>query len=185
MTDTSLDSIILDAGHGLGSPKGWGNYREWVGNRKFARSLEIYLAGHNAVDMINSCPVDISLKDRVEFANMFPKSIYISIHSNGSANHDARGHVVFYYEGSRKSKMLAQCISDELTRMSGIPSRGIKATRRLFVLNKTKSPAVLVERFFHDNDEDLELGNSPREIDTQACAVSQGILNYKRLVGDL
>lgn len=185
MADVRLDSVILDSGHGLGSPKGWKYYLEWIGNRKFVRALEIYLVGHNPVDMINNSPVDISLGDRVNFANMFPKSIYVSVHSNGSRRHDARGHVVFYYEGSRKSKLLAQCISDELTRMSGIPSRGIKGSRTLFVLNKTKSPAVLIERFFHDNTEDLELGNSPREIDVQACAVSQGIAEYKRLVGAL
>lgn len=178
-------TINIDAGHGSttrGKRSPDGSYLEWFGNRKFARALDTYLADTDRLvnNIVGNSPVAIPLKARTEYANAQPRSLFISVHSNASTNKGwgkARGHVVFYYEGSKNGKRLAQCISDRLGKDERIPNRGIKATRKLYVLNKTKSPAVLIERFFHDNKDDLELGQLL--FDVQADAVADGIRDFE------
>lgn len=178
-------TINIDAGHGSttrGKRSPDGTYFEWIGNREFASALNIFLteSGRTVNNIVGTSPVAIPLKSRTEYANAQPRSLFVSVHSNASTNKGwgkARGHVVFYYEGSKNGKRLAQCISDRLGKDDRIPNRGIKATRKLYVLNKTKSPAVLIERFFHDNKEDLELGQEM--VHNQSKAVANGIRDFE------
>lgn len=184
-------TINIDAGHGRftrGKRSPDGSYLEWEGNRKFARALEIYMtdAGREVNNIMGNCEIAVGLKQRAEFCNKIPHSLYIAGHSNASTNSGwgkARGHVVWYYKGSKNGERLARCISARLAQVKTpdgrfIPNRGIKGGRRLYMTNKTDAPAVIVERFFHDNKEDLELGMLL--VDPQAAATAAGVRDFER-----
>jgi len=190
---TKIKYVIASAGHGgvlknlkavtSGKRSPDGKYIEGENNRKFVRALDIYLSDKNCVllqDLVGNCPMQISLKDRVKTANMFDSenSIFLDIHSNAMSNKwtEHNGCTVFYYKWSKNGKRLAQCISDRLSGVGGIKSRGIKASLKFYVLRKTKMPSVIIERFFHTNKSDLKKGI--KHIDDQASAVAHGVKDY-------
>jgi N-acetylmuramoyl-L-alanine amidase len=185
-------TIIISAGHdrftsGKRSPDG--KYLEYAGNRKFARAFEIFCAGYcQCVDLVGNSNLIVSLKARVQSANLLGTkldSVFIAIHSNAVFNWwtKHRGFTIFYSKWSKKSKLLAECIEKEVAKKTSIKSRGIKGVLWMYVLNKTKMPAILFERGMHTNKLDLAL--MEKEMDLQASGVIEGIKLYDILKGDL
>ena len=122
-----------------------------------------------------------SLTARVREANSWPADIFISLHTNASANPSANGIETLVY--SRENTVafdLAVDILEELALVTGLRSRGVIERPGLYVLKKTKMPAVLVEMGFITNPEDAELmANSPGLF---ARGIYRGILKYYGLL---
>lgn len=101
-----------------------------------------------------------------------------SIHLNSGRN-DYHGDTktggveVIIYDDSMKK--VAERICANIAMELGIRNRGVKYDKGLFVLKKTKSPALLIECCFVDDADDAKAWNTKR----CAKAIAEGILNKK------
>ena len=99
-----------------------------------------------------------SLRARVAQANAYGADLFISIHTNASENPAATGtEALVYSESSTVAKAVAEEILIALHRLTGLRNRGIVYRPGLYILRKTKMPAVLVELGFISNPVDAAL----------------------------
>lgn len=133
--------------------------------------------GHTVYD----CTVDNGtsqndvLNKIVAKCNTHPVDLDISIHFNSGANDKKGNHVttgteVFVYSSTSEAKLYAQNIAAAISAL-GFKNRGVKYSTALYVLKKTKSPALLIECCFVDDKDDAMLYNS----DKMAAAIVKGI----------
>lgn len=122
-----------------------------------------------------------SLVERVDQANAWDADVFISLHNNASENPRATGNEALVYSpASSVSIALGESILEELTLTTGLRNRGIVYRPGLYVLKKTKMPAVLVEMGFISNPDDADLlANSPYLFST---GIYRGILKYYGLL---
>lgn len=111
----------------------------------------------NLVNIVNKC-------------NAHSVDLDISIHFNASNGAGHGVEVLVYSDGSR-AKPYAQNICNSIASL-GFTNRGVKIRTNLYVLRKTKSPSLLVECCFCDNQGDAKLYNA----ETMADAIVKGIL---------
>ncbi|SDL78103.1 N-acetylmuramoyl-L-alanine amidase family protein [Halarsenatibacter silvermanii] len=154
--------IAIDPGHGGGDAGAVGKRTEEkklnleLGAELFSRLLSL---GHDPL-LLRSGDYNMKLSKRVKNAGDWSADLFISLHHNGFHCGSARGCETFFYPGSKKGEKLAEEIQTGLIRLWGMPDRGIKKSKRLYVLRKTAMPAVLVEPLFVTNscDEEILLG---------------------------
>lgn len=100
-----------------------------------------------------------------EINNLNP-DLVISLHCN-AYNTKASGSETLFYHKSSTSLGIAGLINNNISKALGLKNRGIKAKtsedRGGYLLRNTKAPCVIVEPFFIDNDNDLELVLGKRE----------------------
>lgn len=116
----------------------------------------------NLVAIVNKC-------------NQHKVDLDISIHFNSGAkdkkgNKKTTGVEVFVYTFSTKARKQAKTICNEIAKL-GFKNRGVKNSASLYVLRKTKSPALLIECCFVDDKDDADLYNA----DKMAKAIVKGI----------
>lgn len=118
-----------------------------------------------------------SISERVKAANAWGADAFISLHANAALNSRASGsEALVYGETATAAVALATDILEKLTLVTGLPDRGIVYRPGLYVLRKTKMPAVVVEMGFISNPYDAELmGYSPNLF---AIGIYRGILGY-------
>jgi len=97
------------------------------------------------------------LKKIVEMCNKNSVDLDISIHLNAGGG---TGTEVYYYSSDTKSK--AAAISAAIAKALGIKDRGAKQSSNLYVLNNTKSKAILIECCFVDNKTDQAAWNATK-----------------------
>jgi len=114
----------------------------------------------------------VSLKRRVSMANSWPANAFVAIHCNASDAEEPHGVEVLYYPGSKRGKKLAKEI-EEAVKITMGSSRGLKERPDLYVLHRTRMPAVLVECGFMTNPQDLAILTS--EYQALALAILSGI----------
>lgn len=121
-----------------------------------------------------------SLKIRVLEANSFDADYFISLHANASSNAAATGSEVLVFTEPSIAAQLGRDILIWLNRITGLKNRGIVKRPGLYVLRKTKMPAVLVEMGFITNANDANLMSySPGLF---AEGIYRGILQYTGLL---
>jgi N-acetylmuramoyl-L-alanine amidase len=161
-------TILLDAGHGgvidgqyqtsgKRSPiweDGSVLYEGEFNRAVKARLKEmLQLKGIKYVD-INPQDTDLDLSERVAVANTYDNSLYVSIHANAGGG---KGCEVFTSENcSANSTRMAECLQSQYApHFYGERWRGIKK-RDFYVVKHTKMPAVLVECFFMDTEQECK-----------------------------
>lgn len=114
-----------------------------------------------------------------EAANNWEADIFVSIHCNSAEAEEARGVETFAYalDGEAGEK-LAICIQDQIVDALGMLDRGVKANPKLFVLQYTAMPAVLVEIGFISNEGDEDLLQTCQ--DDFARAIARGVTDYEQ-----
>lgn len=161
--------IAIDAGHYKGTPGRRclaaldpAQTGEWELNRRVADKLEELLAGYDCqVLRVDDRTGDklIDLGDRVAAANGWPADVYLSIHHNaGIKGGSGGGCVVYTAPGCQaKSKALQRAAYGAVVSRTGLV--GNRATpmmeRGLYVLRRTKMPAILIECGFMDSKADV------------------------------
>ena len=157
--------IAIDAGHYKGTlgrrclaaldPS---ETREWELNRRVADKLEALLAVYDCqVLRVDDKTGDrlIDLGDRVAAANGWPADVYLSIHHNAGIRGGSGGGCVVYTapDCQAKSKALQRAAYGAVVSRTGLV--GNRATpmaeSRLYVLQRTKMPAILIECGFMDS----------------------------------
>lgn len=117
-----------------------------------------------------------SLARRVGEANAWGADYFISLHTNASANPSAGGSEALVYRMGSASARLASSILEQLNLSTGLRNRGVIARPGLYVLRKTRMPAVLVELGFITNPAEADLmANSPRLF---AGGIANGIIDF-------
>lgn len=118
-----------------------------------------------------------SLTARVREANSWGADIFLSLHTNASANESATGsEALIYSYTSDVAYGLAEDILEELTLITGLRNRGVIERPGLYVLRRTNMPAVLVEMGFISNSYDAYLMAYSPELFAQG--IYRGILKY-------
>lgn len=128
--------------------------------------------GHTVYDCTddNGKNQNSNLKAIVNKCNDHKVDLDVSIHLNAGGG---TGTEVYVYSDNSKAKDEAERIVKNISNTLGIRNRGVKTSTKLFVLRKTKSPALLVECCFVDNAIDKVKWNA----DKCAKAIVEGILN--------
>ena len=121
-----------------------------------------------------------SLRIRVDEANNFGADYFISLHTNASNNTSASGSEALVYSSPSVASELGEDILVWLNRLTGLRNRGIVNRPGLYVLRKTKMPAVLVEMGFISNPQDARLMNNSPELFAEG--IYNGILQYTGLL---
>ena len=121
-----------------------------------------------------------SLRARVDDANLWGADYFISLHTNASDIASASGSEAFAYARNTPAFMLGENILYWLNQITGLQNRGMKVRPSLYVLKKTKMPAVLVELGFISNYYDAMLMSTQPELFAQG--VYYGILDYLGLL---
>jgi len=117
-----------------------------------------------------------SLAARVNDANAWGADLFISLHTNASSIPTATGSEAFVFRRNTDAEALAANILEQLRFATGLPTRGVFARPGLYVLRKTRMPAVLVELGFISNPVDAELmAYSPQLF---AAGIVNGVRTY-------
>ena len=202
--DKTNYNIILDCGHG--GVDSLGKYTtapakmftfsngevayEGKLNREIGKRVGDYLTELGYCPLYTVAPSDskdVSLKNRVTFANKFNSSntIFISFHSNASDSHTARGFEIWTSIGETRSDIIATYIGEEITSefselkfRSDYTDKDIDKESNFYVLKYTNCPSVLLENLFFDNYDDYKLLCSESFQKRLSWRITQGIIRY-------
>ena len=153
----------IDIGHNCPPDTGAVNGYEDSLNKELGNRVALGLASLGneiiVVNPKNRCrSVNDSLRMRCDLANSAKVDRYISFHHN-AFNGKAHGCEIFY--ASNAGLKMAAPVLDEICKLkSGDKQffrRGHKKTSQMQVLNLTNAPAILIETFFCDNPNDIEI----------------------------
>lgn len=189
-------TVLIDNGHGVETPgkrSPDGRLREYAYTREIANRVidRLHAAGIDARRIVPE-ETDIPLAERVRRANREHaargnRAILVSIHCNaaqsGSTWESARGWSIFVdVTASAASKRLATTIAKAAESRS-VTVRRQKANcnyweQSLYICKHTICPAVLVENFFQDNREDVELLLSEPGRQLVTDIIVEGVKNY-------
>ena len=173
-TEKNYPVIILDAGHGGadGGATSKSGISEKDLNLDYTKTIAAYLqaSGYEVAltrdgDYMltdgnkNTSKKRQDLENRLAFAEKYPDSIFISIHMNSFPQEQYSGLQVYYSangENTAESRMLAAYIQSFAHNfLQNSNERQIKpATSAIFILDKIKIPAALVECGFLSNEEE-------------------------------
>lgn len=109
-----------------------------------------------------------NLANIVAKCNAHSVDLDISIHLNAGGGTGAE---VYYYAGDSTGRSKAAAVSAKVAAALGIRDRGAKSTDSLYVLNKTRATAILVECCFVDNTTDKNAWN----VDKCATAIAEAV----------
>lgn len=122
------------------------------------------------------------LAQRSELANQLSPKLMVSLHCNWAAAKKKNGPLVIFQKNGR-SRMLAHIVQSQLNTLYGsstVPEIG----KKFYVLNHTRSAAVIVEMGFLSNSRDRAMLTSEEGQQKIAAAIAESITEYL-YVGDL
>lgn len=186
--DNNLIRIFIDQGH---NPQGINAGAEGFGYREqdITYQVGVYLAellqndGRFAVRLSRNSPDEVlgtsnatSLAARVNAANAWGADYFISIHCNANENPAINGSEVYVYRDPSTAASLARDVLDGIVARMGTKDNGVRVNSSLYVLRRTRMPAILVELAYITNEQDVEkLVNDPYGF---AVGIYNGILDY-------
>lgn len=114
-----------------------------------------------------------TLKKAVEDSNRKKPNLHFALHSNGGSG---RGCEIYAYTPDGEGEKAARAIYSEIEHLTPTSDRGVKFNKKLYELNSTDAPAVLIEVAFHDDVSDANWIIS--NIEAIGTALAKGILKY-------
>lgn len=193
--------IVIDPGHGgsatIKGDSTWNNAVGPQGTLEKNLTLDIGLkvkallaaAGHDATST-RATDVNLRLRDRAKVAKTRKADAFVSIHFNGSTNHDAQGtETLVGLNYTSKSARLSLAVQDALLAVTGLRDRNktFNANTRikpqaLGVLkladHDPETAACLAEVSFLDRAEEEERLRDARYRDAIAKAIADGVIAY-------
>ena len=161
----------VHGGHNFIVPGAKGLLDETAEDRKVtARVISaLRAAGHTVYDCTDDSgrTQGQNLANIVAKCNAHPVDLNISNHLNAGGG---TGVEVWCYDEKTKDSAVAICAS--VSSALGIPNRGVKYHKNLYVLRKTAGSAILVECCFVDNQNDASHWNADKCGDAIASAIA-------------
>ena len=121
-----------------------------------------------------------SLRARVEDANAWGADYFISLHTNASENSGASGSEGFAFSRNSAAFDFGRTVLEQMTRVTGLRNRGMSVRTNLYVLRRTRMPAILLELGFISNPGDAALMSENPALFAQG--IYNGILAYLGLL---
>jgi N-acetylmuramoyl-L-alanine amidase len=202
-----IETVVLDPGHGgvdNGASNRWGTEKGFALDVAMRARLQLIQAGYK-VEMTRTTDKAVSLEERVNFANRFPNSVFVSIHFNSSgsaegletyalapagvpSNASNESHPpateVRWCPGNGQDEfniaVAAAVHANVLSRLS-VFDRGVKHAR-FHVLRNIKVPAALIECGFLSDATEGQRVATPQYRHQVGNAIAQGIQNYDAAV---
>lgn len=180
--------IFIDQGHnpqGINAGAEGFGYREqditYAVGRRLAELLiqdgrfEVKLSRNSPTEQLGTSNAT-SLAARVNAANEWGADYFISIHANASVNPAANGTEVYVYRLGSVAAALAEEVLEGIVQRMGTKDNGVRVNPALYVLRRTRMPAILVELGYISNAEDVrKMTEDPWGF---AQGIYNGILNY-------
>lgn len=161
----------VHGGHNFIVPGAKGLLDETTEDRKVtARVISaLRVAGHTVYDCTDDSgrTQGQNLANIVAKCNAHPVDLNISNHLNAGGG---TGVEVWCYD--EKTKDIAVAICQNVSAALGIPNRGVKYSKSLYVLRKTSGRAILVECCFVDNQNDASHWDADKCGDAIASAIA-------------
>ena len=161
----------VHGGHNFIVPGAKGLLDETAEDRKVTARVISALrsAGHTVYDCTDDSgrTQGQNLANIVAKCNAHPVDLNISNHLNAGGG---TGVEVWCYD--EKTKDIAVAICASVSSALGIPNRGVKYSKNLYVLRKTAGSAILVECCFVDNQNDASHWNADKCGDAIASAIA-------------
>lgn len=125
----------------------------------------------------------ISLSERVSKANNMKADLFVSLHHNSfsGTSATARGtEVCIYSLKNEANKNLAAKMSKAISFLFDVRDRGVKERPGLYVLKRTKMPAILIEFLFMSSKDDMEIAAKDGYAEAAADRVADIVADYLR-----
>lgn len=130
--------------------------------------------------------VDISNKERAEFANGKKADLMISLHCDATDDHSVTGaHTISISKNNEYcsylynySNLLAKCVVDEYCKKTDIDNRGVSYRNNLTTLNWSEMPSIMLEMGFISNMQQDTLLNHSDFQNMMAKGIANGIDRY-------
>ena len=168
----NLKVLNIHAGHNAIVPGANGYFSETTENKNVKNAVisKLQSLGYTVYDCTDDSgkTQNENLKNIVSKCNDHTVDLDISIHFNAS---NGQGHGVEVLQYSDKTQAIAQNICNAIAEL-GFKNRGVKDRTDLYVLKKTKAPAILIECCFCDSEIDVGLYNC----ETMASAIVKGLM---------
>ena len=119
-------------------------------------NFEVRLSRNSPTEQLGTSNAS-SLAARVNAANSWGANYFISLHCNASTVTTASGSEAYVYSTSTPAYPLGEWILIGLHDATGLPNRGMRINPSLFVLRRTRMPAVLVEMGYLTNVTDAQM----------------------------
>lgn len=180
--------IFIDQGH---NPYGFNAGAEGFGLREQDIT---YMVGAYLSDILNADPRfeattsrknpeeilgysnSSSLRERVDMASAWDADYFLSIHVNANENPAINGTEAYVYQADSQAYYMGTDIVNEIVRRLDTKNNGVFVRPSLYVLRRTRMPAVLIELAYISNYEDaILLANDQYQF---AYAIYVGLLNY-------
>ena len=171
-------SVVIDAGHGgedAGAIASDGTYEKDLNleisnlvkalcilngmNVKMTRESDVLLYDYYGdLENYKGQKKIYDLKNRVKIAHESPNAIFVSIHMNKFPESKYSGTQIYYSKNNDSSKDVASNLSKSIKKfLQPSNKRQIKpASSSIYVLDKIKNPAILIECGFLSNEMELE-----------------------------
>ena len=186
--------VLLDPGHGGWDPGkvGIGDVLEKNINLEIALKLQSLLEQGGATVLMTRIEDEAlgsgknsDLRARSNLSGTTSADIIVSIHQNSYPAENVTGTQVFFYEGSERSRRLAEYIQAEVKHFLGqITNREAKSDSSYYILKQTSIPAVIVECGFLSSPTETRLLVDGEYQERMAWAIYKGILEYFNSAGD-
>ena len=112
----------------------------------------------------------------MRLANEWNADYFISIHTNAVSNPQANGTEVLVYSLRAPIYPLAEEVLEAITERMNTKDRGVKTDPSLYVLRRTRMPAMLIELGFITNPQDAQkLRDDPYGF---AYSIYEAIVDY-------
>ena len=160
--------IFIDQGHNPGGING-GAVGFGLREQDITYAVGIYLrdileadgrfearVSRNTPDEILGTSNATSLAARTSEANSWGADYFISIHCNASTNPALNGTEVYVYQTGSVAAALAQDVLEAIVARVGTRNNGVRVNSSLYVLRRTRMPAILVELGYITNQQDVE-----------------------------
>ncbi len=202
-----IDTVVLDPGHGgedSGTSGSRGNEKTYTLEMALTAREQLLRAGFK-VEMTRAGDRDVSLEERVAFANRFPNAVFISIHfnsaqagagvesyalapagvpSNASTENHPSSIDTKWYQGNAQDPAniaLAAAVHASILSRVSVFDRGVRHAR-FHVLRDIEIPAVLVEAgFLNDRVEGAHIA-TPQYRQQLGQAIAQAVTSYNNAV---
>lgn len=150
-------------------------------NRAVVKYLDAELK-RNGFKTLLVAPTDFDtpLEARTNLANSKDADAYVSVHANANTGvwGEWGGMETYVYKGDKESERLGTLIHKHLKGGTKQRDRGVKEGNHLWVIRKTKMPAVLVEAGFMDNLEEAKMLLSDAYRKECAVEIAKGICEF-------
>ena len=189
----SKKTVVIDPGHGGADPGkiGVNDAKEKDINLQIAMRLKSLLEAQD-VEVVMTRTDEGGLYDenasnkkvqdmkrRIAIIEEAQPEAVVSIHQNSYHEEYVHGAQVFYYDGSKTGKELAELIQKRFV-ISVDPEnkREAKGNSSYYLLKKTSRPIVIVECGFLSNQAEAEMLNTSEYQEKAAWAIHMGVLQY-------